>query len=136
MRPVGACTVNMTCDVLASEEPSHIVKALKTILDGVDAQCQKDTAQATSDTSASLAKIRRTVQSRASSRAWRRRLRLNTDGNSTWVYLNKQAAAGGVIALCSEADESPLGPITLKIHADDIESIIDWLVPRQESTAQ
>ncbi len=136
MRPAVPCNVRAECSVLASEDPDLVVGALKAVLDGADAECNGNTAQAVSDTSASLARIRRTVQSRASGRAWRRRLRLNTDGDSTWVYLNKQAAAAGVIALCSEADESPLGPITLSIRAGDIEGVIDWLVPSAEPPAQ
>lgn len=132
----SACSVSVTCNVLASEDPSTVMRALESVLDGVDASCDNGTAHATSETPASLIKIRQIVQSRATSRTWRRRFRLNTEGNSTWVYLNKQAAAFGVIALCSESDESPLGPITLRIHSEDIQEVIDWLVPYSQALAQ
>jgi predicted RNA binding protein with dsRBD fold (UPF0201 family) len=48
--------------------------------------------------------------------------------DSTWFYLNKQAAFANVIALCDEADESSLGPITVVLHSKNIEDVIDWLV--------
>lgn len=136
MLPTCKCTIKASCDVMASENPDAVTGALESVLDGAKAECAEGTAHASSKTPASLGKIRRTVQSRATSRAWRRRLRVNTDGDSTWIYLNKQAAAAGVIALCSEADESPLGPITLSIRADDIEDVIDWFMPFAEPKAQ
>ena len=133
---IVSCNVNATCSILPSEDPLAITRALKTILDNTTPQCDEEFAHATSMRIMSLEKIRRTIQSRASSKAWRKKLRVNTEGDSTWVYLNKQAAAAGVIALCSDADESPLGPITLNIKSKNIEAVIDWLVPRTDSIAQ
>jgi|TARA_Y100000815_G_scaffold61902_1_gene50225 predicted RNA binding protein with dsRBD fold (UPF0201 family) len=52
--------------------------------------------------------------------------------DSTWFYLNKQAAFANVIALCDEADESPLGPIKVVLHSKNIEDVIDWLVSDAE----
>lgn len=136
MRPAGTCTIRASCDILVSEDPDIVAHALETVLDSTKARCGKSSAEATAGSSAALGKIREVVHSRASTRAWRKRLRTNADEDSTWVYLNKQAAASGVIALCEEADESPLGPITLSIKADNIEAIIDWFAPRAESKAQ
>jgi hypothetical protein len=48
--------------------------------------------------------------------------------DSTWFYLNKQAAFVDVIAICNEADESPLGPIKIVLHSTNIEDVIEWLV--------
>ena len=127
------CRVRATCDLLASEDPRRVRRALESVLEGTDAECTESVATAASASCASLLKIRQTIQSRASGRAWRRRLRLNRDSNSTWVYLNKQAAAIGVIALCAEADESPLGPITVSVRSAEIGEVIDWLAPRSES---
>ena len=130
--PAAACSVSASCDVFASEDEGAIRRALETVLDGGKTSVGDGTAESAADSAASLVRIRETVRSRGSGSAWRRRMRLNTDGETTWVYLNKQAAAAGSIALCSDAEESPLGPITLRITSSEIEAIVDWLVPRRQ----
>ncbi len=51
----------------------------------------------------------------------------NLRDDSTWFYLNKQAAFMNTVALCAEDEESPLGPIKIILTSKNIESIIDWL---------
>ena len=80
----------------------------------------------------SLTRIYETMRSRKSKSAYRRLLMRNMTNNSTWFYLNKQAAFANVIALCDEADESPLGPIKVVLHSKNIEDVIDWLVSDTE----
>ena len=41
-------------------------------------------------------------------------------------------AFANAIALCDEADESPLGPIKVVLHSKNIEDVIDWLVSDAE----
>ena len=48
--------------------------------------------------------------------------------DSTWFYLNKQAAFVEKIAICEEAEESPLGPIKVVMTSSNIDGIIDWIV--------
>ena len=55
--------------------------------------------------------------------------------NSTWFYLNKQAAFVDVVALCNEANESALGPVKVVLESNDIEKTIetltsDWFTPK------
>ena len=47
--------------------------------------------------------------------------------NSTWFYLNKQAAFVDVVALCNEANESALGPVKVVLESNDIEKTIETL---------
>ncbi|MBI2111431.1 MAG: hypothetical protein HYT44_03515 [Nitrosarchaeum sp.] len=54
----------------------------------------------------------------------------NLENDSTWFYLNKQAAFSNAIALCEEAEESPLGPIKVILTSSNIDRIIDWLILR------
>ena len=54
-------------------------------------------------------------------------MKKNLTNTSTWFYLNKQAAFANNVALCDEADESPLGPIKLILESNQIEQIMDWL---------
>jgi predicted RNA binding protein with dsRBD fold (UPF0201 family) len=62
-------------------------------------------------------------------RVYRRQMRFNTKGDTTWFYLNKQAAFVDVIAICEEAEESAMGPIKVIIHSKDLDKISDWLAP-------
>ena len=58
---------------------------------------------------------------------YQRILKRNNDGDSTWFYLNKQAAFVNTVALCSEANESSLGPIKIVLRSNNIEQAIDSL---------
>jgi len=53
-----------------------------------------------------------------------------TSGNRTSIYLNKQAAFSGRVSFCEPVGESPLGPISLEIHSDRPEDVIDYLASR------
>ena len=55
-------------------------------------------------------------------------LNLNIRDNSTWFYLNKQAAFVNVVALCNEADESALGPVKVVLESNDIEETIETII--------
>lgn len=57
-----------------------------------------------------------------------RSLEDNLKNNTTWFYLNKQAAFVEQIAICQESDESPLGPIKVTLTSSNIDAIIDWIV--------
>ena len=59
--------------------------------------------------------------------AARRLMLASLEGDVLPLKLNRQAAAVGVLALCSNAVESPLGPLNLEIEADAPEKLIDWL---------
>jgi predicted RNA binding protein with dsRBD fold (UPF0201 family) len=57
-----------------------------------------------------------------------RRLMLRLlEGSTLSLMLNRQAAAAGVLALCTTATESPLGPLRLEIESDAPQKLIDWL---------
>ena len=53
----------------------------------------------------------------------------NSTGETTWFTLNKQAAAAGTVVVIEESQESPLGPIKIKISCSEMDKLIDWLVP-------
>ena len=94
----------------------------------MDEKITDDSLVANSNNYESLTRVYETMRSRKSKSAYRRLLMRNMTNNSTWFYLNKQAAFANVIALCDEADESPLGPIKVVLHSKNIEDVIDWLV--------
>ena len=126
--PLVNCKVEAYCEIKASESFEKVRKALSYILSNSKITKTNGSIQATSDNLESLDKIYETINSKQSQNVYRRQLRNNQNDNSTWFYLNKQAAFVEKIALCSEADESPLGPIKIIIKSKNIEKVTDWLV--------
>ncbi len=124
--PNIGCKVSAHCDVHPSEDPEKIRQAISNVFPDSEIRVGKSTALATADLD-SLWRIYETMHSRQSQRAYLRHLKNNTDGGSTWFFLNKQAAFANNVALCDHADESPLGPIRIVLESDRIERVIEWL---------
>ena len=76
----------------------------------------------------SLEKIYETIHTKRSQKIYRRNLEKNLEDDTTWFYLNKQAAFVEKIAICEKADESPLGPIKVILTSSNIDRIIDWII--------
>ena len=76
----------------------------------------------------SFGKIYETIHSEKSQKTYTQNLENNLENNSTWFYLNKQAAYVEQIAICEKAEESPLGPIKVILTSSNIDGIIDWIV--------
>ena len=126
------CKVSAFCMINASEDINKVRTAISNALTDMDEKITGDTLIANSNNYESLTKIYETMRSRRSKSAYRRHLMRNMAKDSTWFYLNKQAAFANVIALCDEADESPLGPIKVVLHSKNIEDVIDWFVSDTE----
>ena len=126
------CKVSAYCTINASEDVNKVRTAVSNILIDMDEKITGDSLVANSSNYESLTRIYETMRSRKSKSAYRRLLMCNMTNNSTWFYLNKQAAFANVIALCDEAGESPLGPIKVVLHSKNIEDVIDWLVSDAE----
>ena len=122
------CKVSAFCMINASEDVNKVRTAISNTLTDMDEKITGDSLVANSNNYESLTKIYETMRSRRSKSAYRRHLMRNMANGSTWFYLNKQAAFANVIALCDEADESPLGPIKVVLYSKNIEDVIDWLV--------
>jgi uncharacterized protein len=69
------------------------------------------------------------VRSRSAMGVLRRMLLDNRAGDSTWFLLNKQAATAGIAAVIEDEQESPLGPIRVTVSCEELDTLIDWLVP-------
>ena len=122
------CKVSAYCTINASEDINKVRTSLSNVLTDMDEKLTGDSLIANSSNYESLTKIYETMRSRRSKSVYRKHLLRNMTNDSTWFYLNKQAAFANVIALCDEADESSLGPITVVLHSKNIEDVIDWLV--------
>jgi len=126
------CKVSAYCTINASEDVNKVRTSLSNVLTDMNEKLTGDSLVANSNNYESLTKIYETIRGNNSQNTYRRHLRANIDKNSTWFYLNKQAAFVDVIAICNEADESPLGPIKIVLHSENIEDVIEWLVSDTE----
>ena len=122
------CKISVYCTINESEDANKVRTAVSNILTDMDEKIIDNSLVANSNNYESLAKIYETMRSRKTKSAYRRHLMRNMTEDSTWFYLNKQAAFANVIALCDEEDQSPLGPIKIVLHSKNIEDVIDWLV--------
>ena len=122
------CKISVYCTINESEDMNKVRAAVSNILTDMDEKITDNSLVANSSNYESLAKIYETMRSRKIKSAYRKHLMRNMTEDSTWFYLNKQAAFANVITLCDEEDQSSLGPIKIVLHSKDIANVIDWLV--------
>lgn len=122
------CKIQMNCSINPSENPEKIKKAISNIFPFSNIKIENFSIHADSENLESLEKIYETIHSKKSQRIYRHYLEKNLQNNTTWFYLNKQAAFAKKIAICGEAEESPLGPIKVFLTSPNIDRVIDWLV--------
>lgn len=126
--PQVDCKIEVYCELNPSEDIQKIKQAIFNVFDD-DAELKTagTSVRATFKKIESLNKMHQYIQSHKSGRVYWRFLNNNLQDDSTWFYLNKQAAFAGSIVLCENADESPLGPLKVVIHSKNISRIIEWL---------
>ena len=127
--PEVACKIEAYAAVNPSEDPDKVRHAVSNVVLNADYEFRESSIKATSRDLHSLSKIQETVRSRKANRVYRRQMRYNTKEDTTWFYLNKQAAYVDVVAICDEAEESPMGPIKVILHSKNLEKVVDWLAP-------
>ncbi len=121
------CKISGYCPIFPSEDPKKVQMALENILPDSEILIENNSARITTKNLDSLKRIFETIHSRKTQRTYLRHMKKNLTDDSTWFYLNKQAAFANNVALCDEADESPLGPIKLILESNQIEQIMNWL---------
>ncbi len=127
--PKISCKIEAYGAVNPSEDPDKVRQAVSNVILDADYVYKDGSIKATSRDLHSLSKIQETIQSRGVSKVYRRQMRFNTSEDTTWFYLNKQAAFVDVVAICEEDQESPMGPIKVILHSENIQEVIDWLAP-------
>ena len=127
------CKIRMFCAVNPSEDPDKTKKSISNIFPYSTIKIENYSISAVSKDLTSLEKIYEVVHSKQSQKTYRRNLQKNLNNNSTWFYLNKQAAFVEKIAICEESEESPLGPIKVILTSSRIDEIIDWFVYGDEN---
>ena len=126
--PSLSCKIEMFCTVNPSESIEKIEIAISNIFPYSIIKNNNFSINAQSKELRSFEKIYQFIQINKLQKNYLRSLEDNLQGNTTWFYLNKQAAFVEQIAICEESDESPLGPIKVTISSSNIDAIIDWII--------
>ena len=121
------CKIKMVCPVNLSEDPEKVKLAISNIFPFSELKNENFSIKAQSNELRSLEKIYETITSTQSHKTYTRNLENNLKDDETWFFLNKQAAFVEKIAICDEAEESPLGPIKVILTSSNIDEIIDWI---------
>lgn len=130
--PSFPCKIEVFCSVNPSEDLKKIKTSILNVLPNSEITVEKFSIKGVSKDLDSFEKIRESIHNLKHERIYRKILEKNRTNNSTWFYLNKQAAYADKIAICEESDESPLGPIKIVFSSKNIERIIEWLVFNEE----
>jgi predicted RNA binding protein with dsRBD fold (UPF0201 family) len=126
--PNLSCKIEMFCTVYPSESIEKVEQTISRIFPYSVIKNNEFTINAISKELRSFEKIYHFIHNNKLQKNFLRSLEDNLENNTTWFYLNKQAAFVEQIAICEEFDESPLGPIKVTLTSSNIDRIIDWIV--------
>ena len=126
--PNLSCKIEMFCTINPSESIEKIEKAISNIFPYSIINNNNLTIHAQSKELRSFEKIYQFIHNNKLQKNYLRSLEDHLQDDTTWFYLNKQAAFVEQIAICEESNESPLGPIKVTITSSNIDAIIDWLI--------
>ena len=126
--PTINCKIKMSCMVNPSEDPEKIRQAISNIFPYSEIITENFSIIAKSKELRSFEKIYETIHTNQFQNIYSRTLEDNLENDSTWFFLNKQAAFVEKVVICDEEEESPLGPITITLTSSNIDGVIDWLV--------
>jgi hypothetical protein len=126
--PNISCKIEIFSSLNPSEDPKKIETAILNVFPNTKIKIDNFSITSNSKDLHLLEKIYDVIHSNQSQKIYQRQLEKNLENDSTWFYINKQAAFVGTITLCEEAEESPLGPIKVILTSSNIDKIIDWLI--------
>jgi len=126
--PSLSCKIEMFCTVNPSESIEKIEKAISNIFPYSIINNNNLSINAQSKELRSFEKIYQFIHNNKLQKNYLRSLEDHLQDDTTWFYLNKQAAFVEQIAICEESEESPLGPIKVVLTSSNIDAIIDWIV--------
>ena len=118
-------TIQIFCEINPYEDAEKVKLAVSNIFPDIELEISDTDITGKTNNLAILSQILKSIREKNVKKTYQRILKNNNDGDSTWFYLNKQAAFVNTVALCSEANESSLGPIKVILRSNDIEQVID-----------
>ncbi len=126
--PNLSCKIELFCTINPSESKEKLETTISNIFPYSKITSNDLSINAVSKELRSFEKIYQFIQNNKLQKNFLRSLEDNLKNDSTWFYLNKQAAFVEQIAIYEEFDESPLGPIKVSLTSSNIDRIIDWIV--------
>ena len=126
--PNLSCKIEMFCTVNPSESIEKTEQAISNIFPYAIINNNDVSINSHSKELRSFEKIYQFIHNNKLQKIYLRSLEDNLQDDTTWFYLNKQAAFVEEIAICEESNESPLGPIKVTLTSSNIDAIIDWIV--------
>jgi hypothetical protein len=124
----SSTSIQVFCEINPSEDIEKVKTVISNLFPELKIKIKGNAISGNSDDLELLSKVLASIKSRKIKNVFLRILNLNIRDNSTWFYLNKQAAFVNVVALCNEADESALGPVKVVLESNDIEETIETII--------
>ena len=118
-------TIQIFCEINPSEDPEKVKLAVNNIFPDIELEVSDSDISGKTNNIQILSQFSKSMHEKNTKNTYQRILKKNNDGDSTWFYLNKQAAFVNTVALCSEANESSLGPIKIILHSNDVDQLIN-----------
>ena len=118
-------TIQIFCEINPSADPEKVKLAVNNIFPDIELEVSDSDISGKTNNIQILSQISKSMHEKNTKNTYQRILKKNNDGDSTWFYLNKQAAFVNTVALCSEANESSLGPIKIILHSNDVDQLIN-----------
>ena len=119
--------IQVFCEINPSEDPEKIKISIVNLFPELKINVQENQLSGSSEDIELLSKVLKSIKNRQTINVLSRIMKSNMTSDSTWFYLNKQAAFVDVVALCNEPDESALGPIKIVLNSNNIEKTIENL---------
>lgn len=124
----SSTSIQVFCEINPSEDIEKVKTVIFNLFPELKIKIKGNAISGNSNDLELLSKVLASIKSRKIKNVFLRILNLNIRDNSTWFYLNKQAAFVNVVALCNEADESALGPVKVVLESNDIEETIETII--------
>ena len=118
-------TIQIFCEINPSEDPEKVRLAVNNVFPDIELEVSDSNVVGETNNIQILSQISKSIHEKNTKNTYQRILKKNNDGDSTWFYLNKQAAFMNTVALCRAAHEASLGPINVILRSNDIQQIID-----------
>ena len=120
-------TIQIFCEINPSEDPEKVKLAINNIFPDLTLELTETDITGKSNNIQILSQISKSIRENNIKKTYQRILKNNSNSDSSWFYLNKQAAFVNTVALCNEANESSLGPIKVILRSNDIEYVINFI---------
>tara|TARA_B110000014_G_scaffold145209_1_gene100973 strand:+ start:98 stop:481 length:384 start_codon:yes stop_codon:yes gene_type:complete len=120
-------TIQTFCEINPSEDPEKVKLAINNIFPDLTLEITDTEITGKSNNLQVLSQILKSIHKNNIKKTYQRILKNNINSDSSWFYLNKQAAFVNTVALCNEANESSLGPIKVILRSNDIEYVINFI---------